>query len=136
MSQGFGERGELAEWIPAEHKPALPHPWLRVGQGCSPAPGTSWRHSSEPFAGALSLLTWEPRAEAPRPGERFVAVGTLSFRHFKPSGAPVSHPGKGSAPHVGSPNPPAGSLSPSFSLNTSLLPHPSPWLPIFAAPGL
>lgn len=77
---------------PAEHKPALSHLWHRLGQGTAllfilwdevkvqlsaicHGCGSAWGI-------ALSLLTWEPWAAAPRSREHFVAVGTLGFRHF------------------------------------------------------
>lgn len=140
-SQGFGEQGELGEWISCRAQTCPVSPVAQVRTGLFPSSGRRWRCSSVLFAVAalgmaLSLLTWEPWAEAPSSREHFVAVGTLGFRHFKPSGVLVSPPGKGSAPHAGSPKPPAGSPSPGFSLSTSQLPHPSPWLPIFTAPGL
>ncbi|XP_039238290.1 ras-related protein Rab-26 isoform X1 [Pipra filicauda] len=56
------------------------------------------RHTVPPWGWLLSVLTWEPWAEAPRSRRHLMAVGTLGFRHFKPSAALASHPRKGSAP--------------------------------------
>lgn len=84
---------------------------------------------------ALSLLTWEPRAEAPSSGEHFVEEGTLGFRHFKPSGALVSALGKAQLHMQGALNPRPAPRAPAFPRVLPSSPTPVPGCLFLQLPG-
>lgn len=84
---------------------------------------------------ALALLTWEPWAEAPSSGEHFVALGTLGFRHFKPSGALVSVLGKAQLHVWGALNPRPAPRAPAFPRVLPSSPTPVPGCLFLQLPG-
>lgn len=89
-SRGFGGQGELGEWISCRAQTCSVSPVAQDRAGLFPI---LWDEVKVQLSAvcygcgsalgmALSLLTWEPRAAAPRSKEHFVAVGTLYLKYF------------------------------------------------------